>query len=280
MQIRSGLWQEFVTAERSADGPVVIDLSSAGWADPVVVAGVAAVAQRAKADGREVSFIPPTRSDTQGYISRMRLGKALDELGVAHGLPTVNERNQEGNLLELRTFSTEHDGEELAGLVYDRVSDMGQVDRQVLEPLQNALMELAINTALHAGVDHGYAAAQTYRQKGLIKFCVADAGIGLKASLDRNGQLHPNDDSHALELAVVRQISGTEDAYRGYGLPDVVSTVRGLGGVTEIASGTASTRYLTGQENGDVTDVSYASPLGNPYSGVIVQVTIPWVPGR
>lgn len=218
--------------------------------------------------------------DTAGYLARMRLGKVLDELGVAHGLPTVNERNQEGNLLELRTFSTEHDGEELAALVYDRVSEMPQVDAQVVEPLQNALMEIAINTALHAGVDHGYALAQTYPTKGVIKFCVADAGIGLKASLDRNGQLHPNDDSHALELAVVRQMSGTDDPYRGYGLHDVVSTVRGLGGVTEIASGTASTRFLTEEKAGDVSDVSYALPLESAYSGVIVQVTIPWVPGR
>lgn len=280
MHIQSGVWPEFVNATRSQSGPVVIDLSEASWADPVVIAGVAAVAQRAKVDQREVTFNTPLNPDAQGYLSRMRLGQALDALGVVHRLPAVNERDQKGNLLELRTFSNEHDGERLAEMVYDRVGEMSGIDKQVLEPLHAAITELAINTTYHAGVDHGYAVAQTYKRKGLIKFCVADAGVGLKESLERNGSLHPDDDAHALDMAVLRQHSGTDDAHRGYGLPEVVSSVRELGGATAIASGVASTRYVRDRKAGNVADVSYASTLSTPYSGVIVQVAIPWVPGR
>lgn len=280
MKIESGTWDGFMSAGRDDQGALEIDLSELSWVDPVIAAGVAAVAYRANKDGRQVSFIPPTNSSACGYLARMRLGGALQSLGISHGLPTVNERDQEGNLLELREFSSEHDGEQLAELVYTRLKESGKADSQILGPLHGALIELATNTSIHAGVDHGFAIAQTYPNKRQIMFCVADAGKGLKASLDENKQLHPDDDVHALEMAVIRQFSGTEDPHRGYGLPEVVDSVRSLGGTTQIASGSAAARFEQKPDPEEATDIRYTSSLSSAYNGVIVQVTIPWALGR
>ncbi|MDO5619746.1 hypothetical protein [Kocuria sp.] len=280
MKIQNGTWHEFVAGERPNEGPLVVDLTQARWVDPVAAAGIAALIQGAITKGQQVTFLGPENADTAGYLARMRLGAALDELKVPHRLPLVNERDQEGNLLELRTFSNEHDGEDVANLVYERMREIDGIEPQLLEPLHTALVELAVNTAAHARVEHGYVIAQTYRKKGIIKFCVADAGVGLRTSLEGGGRLHPDDDAHALDLATVRQITGTDDPNRGYGLPEVVSSVRDLGGTTEIASGTASARYERESKAGDVTNMSYTSPLSNAYDGVIVQVTLPWVLGR
>lgn len=279
MKIQSGTWQGFVTAEREAQGPLVLDLSELKWADPVVAAGTAAVAQRAAGDGRQVSFVSPVQPNPKTYLSRMHLGRALDDLGIVHDLPIVNENDRRGSLLELQTFATEYDGEALAGLVRDRTQETRDVDRQVLEPLHESLVELATNVTLHADVQHGYAVAQTYPQKGCIKFCIADSGIGFRASLDRNAQLHPDDDAHALEMAVIRQMTGTDDVHRGYGLHTVVESVRGLGGIAEIASGVASATFSREGEGGNFSDTLYTSSLPSVYGGVIVQVTIPWAPG-
>lgn len=275
----NGAWHDFISAKRATDGPLLIDLRALTWADPVIAAGTATVAQQACDSGRQVRFMSPQVQATKGYLARMRLGRALDDLGVAHDLPTVNERDQQGNLLELMTFSTESDGDKLGELVQSRLKESPGVDGQILEPLHEALAELALNTATHADVDHGYAVAQTYPSKKQIKFCIADGGIGFRASLDRNPGLHPVDDAHALEMAVMKQLSGTDDSYRGYGLDTVVSTVRELGGESQIASGTAAAVYSRKKQGDEVIDQMYTSKLSSAYNGVIVQVTLPWMPG-
>lgn len=280
MRITSGTWNGFVDADRQDSGPLHIDLARLTWAPPVVIAGVAAQAHRATSQGRQVSFTAPEASDVSAYLSRMHLGKALDDLGVMHDLPKVNERDQKGNLVELRRFSSEADGEELGGIVHDRLRDMSHVNGQVAEAMHEALIEIATNTAIHAEVTHGYAIAQTYPGKNEIVFAVADGGIGLMESLSRNENHKPVDDGNAIELAVIRNVSGFSDANRGYGLAQVVRDAAEFGGRVEIASGGASAVHTIASEDDAVTTASYTRTLSTPYNGVIVQASIPWEPTR
>lgn len=280
MEFKTGNWTGITHSFDGGDDLSVIDCSAVDFAEPVLITAIAAIAQRAKTQQRTVRFVKPRAEGTALYLSRMHVHEILDELDVIHDFEPGNERDQSGRLIELHKFRSEHDGETLAGMICDRVRDAGGVNPQTLEELFGAISELATNTALHADTPHGYAAAQTYPNKKEIRFSIADAGIGFYASLSKNPALKPDDDAHALDLATVRQMSGTGEQYRGYGLPDVVSSVRRLGGSTRIASGRAAATFSNKHEEGQVKTVTSAVGLRNPYTGVIVDVTIPWEPGR
>lgn len=280
LRLRNGTWAGFMRADRDYGEIAEVDLSKLTWVDPVMIAGIAAICQRESRSSNQVVVVPPEDGNTRAYLARMRLGKALDSLGVAHGLGTVNERDQQGNLFELREFSSEKDGEELAQIVHDRLRENSDVNPQVPQAMHEALIEIATNVALHADVPHGYAIAQTYPQKRQIKFAVADCGIGFKASLEKNRNIHVDDDKHAMELAIIRSVSGTNSAHRGYGLADVVRSATELKGKVEIASGSVQSRHSAETNEGDTTDASYTANLSSPYTGVIVQASIPWDPAR
>lgn len=280
MKFRNGSWDGFIHALRESDDLSVIDCSSVTFAEPTVIAAVAALAQTARTMHKRVQFIKPESADAALYMSRMHLNQILDDLGVWHDFVVGNEHDQTGRLVELHKFKSEGEGEALAGMICDRMRDAGGVSPVVLEELNSAIAEIATNTAIHADTPHGYAVAQTYPRLKKVSFTIADAGIGLYASLSKNDALKPDDDAHALSLATVRQMSGTGEQYRGYGLPNVVESVRALGGTTRIASGLAASTFSSGTEDGQVSDVTSALRLGKAYTGVIVDVVLPWEPGR
>jgi hypothetical protein len=53
----------------------------------------------------------------------MRLGLALDRMGVEHDLPSVREHDRRGQLLEISKIATPDDVRSLAELVHQAVSD-------------------------------------------------------------------------------------------------------------------------------------------------------------
>ncbi len=111
----------------------------------------------------------------------MHLGELLSSLSVPHDLPTVREAPLRDDLLELRKFSSQSDGEALGALVFDKVR--GKVDTYIPDALYSGICELAGNVCFHAQVDTGFAAAQTIPRRGCIFFAIADSGIGMKESL-------------------------------------------------------------------------------------------------
>jgi hypothetical protein len=91
-----------------------VDLSAATFVEPAGLVAIAALIDRAVRQGKAVTFVRPDDYGVRNYLSRMHLGDFLDNLGVPHDLPTVNEAPLQDTLLELRPFSTQSDGEALA----------------------------------------------------------------------------------------------------------------------------------------------------------------------
>ncbi len=244
----------------------VIDLAGAGFVEPAGLVTIAALADRARREGMIVEFTSPNNESVKNYLSRMKLGDILDELGIDHGLPTVRPKPLAEDLLELRKFSSEFDGGELAALVYDKVDGL-DVDPQVPVTLQEGLAELAGNVTLHAEVAHGYAAAQTFPNGGSpqIMFAVADGGRGVSTSLKAGGLAIETDES-ALRLAVEPGVSGTGEKGRGNGLPDVVSSTVGLAGLFFMTSGHA---WLTRKKG-----ITSTEKLLSVYPGTLIQSTV------
>ncbi|WP_221585537.1 hypothetical protein [Microbacterium sp. G2-8] len=196
------------------------------------------------------------------YLARIGLGAEMERMGVSHDLPSVNARDLSAQLLELQKVQGEHGGEKVAALVADKLHANG-TDPAVVEALHNAICETVGNIEFHAEVDGGYAVAQTIN--GRIIFAIADSGIGLRESLEKRQAV--NDDSNAIELATVANISATGEVGRGQGLPETVSTSIAAGGVVHIASGVAIFRY----EGDTVTKRT----VDQPFEGTVIQVSLP-----
>jgi len=95
-----------------------VDLGGLTFCEPLGLVAVAALVDRATDAGR-VLFTSPRSLSVARYLSRMRLGRVLTDLGVDHDLPTVQEHRQDGVLVELTAFAESSDVERLAAMVHD-----------------------------------------------------------------------------------------------------------------------------------------------------------------
>jgi len=244
---------------------LVIDLSGASWVQPVGLVGIAAIAESARREERQVMFLTPTDGNVANYVSRMRLGLAFDSLHVQHSIRPVRETDLSGDLLELTKVEGEFGGEQVANLVFERLERMG-AKSSLAESLHASICEVVGNMHFHSGAEGGWVAAQTTHNGQKITFAIADSGLGLQASLRNNPQLTVTDDTNALQLAVAENISATGERGRGQGLPEVIRSSTGLNGSVHIASGTA--RAVHRSQNTATGFQSFAFP------GTIIQVEL------
>lgn len=246
------------------DGAVtVIDLSRVRWIDPLHLVATAALTHRATADGDRV-VVTGLQGDCARYASRMHLGAVVASLGAEHDFEEVRERDRRDRLLELAQLRTGSHVRELAQLVYDRVESD---DADVAAALHNGLAEIGANVFEHSGT-FGFMAAQTLPQQGVMRFAVADAGLGVRRTLN---DLGAGDDRTAIAMA----LSGTSRVGgpgRGTGLSSTVTVLNRLGGSLMLASGDSST---------------YATPRGRRhmavsrvFSGTVVEGSVPVDMGR
>ncbi|HEX8303779.1 MAG TPA: ATP-binding protein [Jatrophihabitans sp.] len=220
-------------AVRVADGNFVLDLSGLSWLDPLHLVGVASIAQLAAARGFRLR-LSGLRANQAGYASRMHLGAIVEHFGGSHDLP-VKERelDRSDSLLEVTELATGGDVRKLSALVYDRVAGH---DAEIAHALHTALAEIGANVCEHSGTV-GFMAAQTLPSQGVLRFAVADAGVGLLGTLASQGA---EDD----RMAVTMALSGTsrkEGPGHGTGLPTAVTVVSRLGGQVLLASGSEVT---------------------------------------
>ena len=234
----------------SGDGGVVIDMSALRWCDPLHLAGAAALASRHGQDGGTVRVVGPTDPEARSYAARMRLGRILDGLGVAHDLPVARGHDRRADLLEVRPVRDEGDAVRLARLVARRARPE---DRVASSTLFACVVEMALNVAEHSGVT-GYVAAQTLPRQGWMRFAVADTGVGLRATLAARGAA---DDLAATLLALsgTSRLPGLE---RGTGLPTTRRELLRADGWLLLASGTAS--VLAAADGQAVSEVRRAFP--------------------
>lgn len=248
---------DFLTPRETAAGRE-LNLVDVRWLDPLHLVGIAAEAHLAQLAGSRLRLVG-VREDQASYAARMHLGRIIDLFGGEHQLPEVSERDLRDTLLELRPLRTPADVEELTELVYNRVAG---TDRQAARALHVALAEVGNNVCQHAR-SIGFLAAQTIAEHGVLRFAVADAGVGLRATLSGLGAA---DDQVALELA----LSGRrrlESPGHGYGLPRTIEIITQLQGEMLLASGQAARKIEPRR--------SFDRRLDRPYQGTIFEGSVP-----
>lgn len=119
-----------------------------------------------------------------------------------------------------------------------------------------ALSEVAQNIFDHGHNDdgsYGFVAMQVYGQgqNRFVEFCVADCGVGLAATLQRN-PTHDRtlSDMEAIKVATASGTSEYDDPTRGTGLFHLLETVLQHEGMVQIRSGAAKVRYRMDKRRG------------------------------
>lgn len=227
---------------RSRGGLTCVDLSRTRFVDPFGLASVAAVLEDAVIRDRDIQFVEPFNDDCRHYLHRMGLGDVLDDLGLDHDLEPVRRHNTGDRLLRLQRFAVGEDAaNELAEQVF-RIFDAAGDTRAAT--LYDAVQEIAQNVVDHSRSRGGYIALQQFPKSNEVTFAVADAGIGLRRALCTAHTVR--DDSHAIALAVLRNITSSGKEGRGIGLHNFVRHTRRSGRV-QLWSGRSSGSFTQGR---------------------------------
>ncbi len=223
---------DFLTV-RETDRGRQLDLTALRWLDPLHLVGVATHALLAQRAGSRL-LLTGLPENQAYYAARMHLGQIIELFGGEHDLPEVNERDLHDSLLEIHPLRSPRDVERLSELVYLRVAEHNEAAARALHL---AIGEVGSNVCQHAR-SVGFMAAQTLADRGVLRFAVADAGVGLRATL---APLGAADDQQAVRLALSGERHRREPG-RGYGLPSTVRIITELEGELLLASGLAATR--------------------------------------
>jgi hypothetical protein len=247
------------------DGVRRIDLADLRWMPPSAMVATAAQAHRAHLDGTGFELRGPTDSEPAHYAARMRLGRVLSDLGATHDLPTARAHDREEDLIEVVRIDSADTVDRLARLVYRKVLPRGGKD--LATALHRSVGEVGENVMDHSGTI-GYLAAQTLPRRRELLIAIADAGVGMLATLAHRGVL-----SHeaAIALATQEQVSRYDEPDRGRGLPSALHLIGGQSGSLYIASGTAAIRHFP-------TTRRYLR-ADDAFDGTIVEARIPLADG-
>lgn len=182
------------------------------------------------------------------------MGRMLDALGVEHNLPTVQEHPVGDALLELTQFNGARGADSLARLVYDAVAPTSSV---AAAALYNGICEAGQNVAQHSRQAHGFLAAQRTYGGRLLRFAVADSGIGVLATLQHLGV---TSDEEALRHAITPGVSEVGGVGRGMGLSDMREQLVQMRGGLMLASGRSLLLADGSTSTARLTDLPHTYP--------------------
>lgn len=182
---------------------------------------------------RAISFTGPKAPNVANYLSRMGLAEVLDSYEVAHRLPPVNANASldERSLVKLARFSTDEDVGGLLNII--SYQDIGAPLRRVVS---KSLAEAGCNVPEHAQVDYGFIAAQVTHTGTMLRFAVADGGVGVFNTLKQKGAI---DEKQALTWALSGR-SEFDTPGRGRGLKGIREGLAQYGGTGTLLSGSST----------------------------------------
>ena len=226
----------------------------------------------AKRAGSECRLLVPENTDVCIYLKSLGLFKTLQDNGIDVDDGGINERTDSQLVVPLTRFDDETEVDEITNDAYESLQGSGLGSPNLYPFVGEIFAELAMNAVQHADSSIGaYGVIQFHSSRSGQRFVcgVADGGIGIRRSLERNPE-HKEfipDDWTAIEYALREQVSGTGDAYRGFGLFGVSEDMRNPGWRMIIHSGIGSLRTTEELEG--------ASQRTRLFPGTLAYVSIP-----
>jgi hypothetical protein len=240
--------------ERTAAGPIGIDLERIRFIDPYGMVGLLVLARFLRQRSFEPVLMLPRSEEVMKYLDRMDFSRQAERL-CAIDLTTLWPDGEYSRslhsdvLLEITPIARSEDIHYIVERVRERaqtiLSQNLHYEQAAIDGFVVALSEVCQNIPEHSE-DVGYVAIQKYFYgrrlgKNVVKIAVMDLGVGFRGSL---APKYASDAAHwsdamALRLAMFEGASRYDDPGRGQGLNAVRRFVERWQGKLMIRSGTA-----------------------------------------
>ncbi len=240
---------------------------------PAAVLWCAVYPLLARARGIPCRFLVPENLGVCIYLKSVGLFELLRAGGVEVDDRGVPNLGAEQLILPLTRFDTESDVDRITNLAHDSLQRTAVGAANLYPIVSEVFAELAMNAAQHSGSEIGaFGLIQFYEFADGQKFvcAVADGGIGIRRSLERNPELTDKVpyDWNAIELALDEGISGTGSDRRGIGLFGVAEEMSKPGRQLIIHSGIGMLQTVGGSPRG-------AASRTVPFPGTLASASIP-----
>lgn len=211
-----------------------IDLRGCDFVRPAAILWCAIYQLLALARGSACRLLVPQNMGVAVHLKSVGLFRILQENGVEVDDRGIRERRDRQLILPLTRFSREGEVEDLANQALDALSEAGLGAANLYPLVSEVFAELALNAVQHSESGVGaLGLIQFYKTQSARRFVcvVADGGIGIRRSLERNPELRDQVpyDWTAIELALRERVSGTGVDTRGIGLYGVAEDMRKAG---------------------------------------------------
>ena len=249
---------------------VIINLRDCAGIHPPAVLWCAVYLLLAKSRGCDCLLLSPNDEDVASSLRDMGLIRVLQEENVAVESGGADISGSLDAVLPLTRFDSST-AESLTDQVHISLSTRGQGSANMYPEITETFSELVNNAAEHSestidalGLVMFYSSGQNRR----FVIGVADGGIGIRQSLERN-PAHRNNYGYewvAIRRATGELVSGTLNSYRGIGLFSTFDESLRSGRELIIHSGTG---IITLSENSQARIIR-----ANPFPGTMVCVSI------
>lgn len=242
----SARYSRFDPRDKNFQEPAVdIDLREALFIRPQAVLWCVIYPLLAQGAASKARLLVPEDKGVCVYLKSLGLFEALQSEGVEVDDRGIPKREDPQVVLPLTPFTTESEADEITNAAFDALGESKLGAGNLYPLVSEVFAELALNAVTHAESKVGaYGFIQFYEFKSGKRFVcgVADGGIGIRASLERNPELRDriSYDWDAIELAVRERVSGTGEPTRGIGLYGVAEDLRKPGSQLIIHSGIGS----------------------------------------
>jgi anti-sigma regulatory factor (Ser/Thr protein kinase) len=252
---------------------LVLDLSGLVFISPASLATLLVVVADAIERGvilSESEYGPPANRLVARYLDRMDFNRLITGMDVEGGF----ERRQPTGLRPFQVFDSQEDLDDLAESLTMAATEAVAVTGKDRAAVLLAITEIAQNVLQHAESRiGGIAIAQRGWMRQEFEVAVADPGIGIAASLQRNRKYqHVQSDVEAILLALAPGVTanpGSEN--KGVGLAAIRGFLRENGGTLLVRSGCAAIEDGSGAARHDGlarfrgTVVALRLRIGHPF---------------
>lgn len=232
-------------AEAFREDAIEVDLRKCAFIRPPAVLWCAIYPLLARSKDASCRLLVPENMGVSAYLKALGLFNLLQENDIE-----VDDRGVKGPLdthlvLPLARFYTQIEVDELANRALDSLASSRLGAANLYPLVSEAFAELALNAVEHSESAIGACGfIQFYEFQGGSRFVcgVADGGIGIRRSLERNRELAGKFfyDWDAIERALEERVSGTGLKTRGIGLFGIAEDMRLPGRMLIIHSGIGS----------------------------------------
>jgi hypothetical protein len=197
-----------------------IDMRECGFIQPSGLLWCAIYALQAASRGTACRLLVPENLGVCIYLKSVGLFKILQDCGVEADDRGIGGSHDSQLVLPLTRFDSANDVENLANEALERLQSSGMGAANLHSVVSEIFAELALNAVQHSESKIGsFGLIQFYESEFSRRFVctVADGGIGIRRSLERNADLRSRVvyDWTAIELALEEGIYQVPDRKHG-----------------------------------------------------------------